>query len=344
MSSRPALTCPVCGAPREPSVVRCGYCGSWLAVFAGEASDVPIDEGLLRERIDRFRRQLATDPDNIDALYGIGVAWRSLGLFDDATRVLTRAANRRPEALAIQRALAGTLLDAVRRQPDDGRMWRDVRRQAERILALDPEALEGWRLLGEVALRTRDDEELIALAPELARRDPTGDHRRVAARLLDTGERWFRDWAWEGAVEAWAALAEIDPRAGRTALVAFLLENARLVPRSAGRVWRGVRQTMALRGNFRMSLLASIALGLAVAVGLAVLIYLTNEELFPPVVSIGVVMLPILSAVLVRAWLVGWPPFPVPRQPWRGVPTGEIVAVARRIAPRIERIRPERGR
>ncbi len=340
MTSRPALSCPVCGAPREPGVARCVFCGSWLLVFPDEQQDASIDASLLRERIAAFRRVLAADPDDVMALYGLGVAYRTLGLLDDAIPVLARAANRRPEALGIQRALAGTLLDTVRRNPGDERLWRDVRRQADRILALDPDAAEGWRLHGEVALRTRDAAALIAVAPSLARHDPDGElHREVAQRLRQLGERRYLDWQWDGAVDAWEALAALDAREGRTALVAFLMENARLVDRSAGRVWRALRQTMALRGDFRLSMLASLALGLALAIALSVLVYFTSQRLFPPVFSIGVVLLPIASAVLARAWLVGWPPFPAPRQPWRGVRTSEIVAVARDVAPRIDRVR-----
>lgn len=340
MSASSALTCPVCGAPREPGLDQCPYCGSWLVVFPDAAEVFPLDESLLRERIAVFRHALATDPDDVAALHGLGVAYRALGLLDEATRALARAANRRPESLAIQRALAGTLLDAVRRHPDDARMWRDVRRQAERLLALDPEAVEGWRLLAEAALRTHDAAALIDVAPGLARYDREGDHRDVARRLLDIGERRFREWEWRGAVDAWEALAAVDPRAGRTALVAFLLENARLVPRSVGPVWRAVRQTMALRGDFRLSALASVALGVALAIALALAVYLTNRELFPPVAAIGIVVIPLVTLVAVRVWLVGWPPFPVPQRPWRAVPTRDIVAVARRVAPAIDRIRP----
>jgi tetratricopeptide (TPR) repeat protein len=340
VTARSALSCPVCGAPREPGVARCAYCGSWLVVFPDETDETAVDIGLLRERVDAFRRALAADPDDVVALHGLGVAYRTLGLLDDAIPILARAANRQPESLGIQRALAGTLLDAVRLRPDDLRMWRDVRRQADRILALDPDAVEGWRLVAEASLRSRDDDALIALAPDLAWHDPDGDHHRVADHLRQLGEYRYGDWRWEGAVDAWAALAALDPRMGRTALVAFLLENARLVDRSAGRVWRALRQTMALRGDFRLSTLASIALGVALAVALAAAVYFTNRNLFPPVVAIGIVLLPLLSAVLVRAWLVGWPPFPVSAHPWRGVSTGEIVTVARRVAPTIDRIRP----
>jgi hypothetical protein len=340
VTARTALTCPVCGAPREPGRDQCPYCGSWLVVFPDVGEAVPIDEALIRERIAVFRDALARDADDPVALHGIGVGYRALGLLDDATRALARAANRRPESLSIQRALAGTLLDAVRRYPNDPRMWRDVRRQAERMLALDGESVEGWRLLAEAALRTRDIDALIDLAPSIARYDRGGDHRDVARRLLDVGERRFRAWGWRGAVDAWAALAAVEPRAGRTALVAFLLENARLVPRSVGPVWRAVRQTMALRGDFRLSAIASLALGVALAIALALLVYLTNRDLFPPVAAVGIVMLPLLSLVAVRVWLAGWPPFPVPKRPWRGIPTRDIVAVARRVAPAIDRIRP----
>lgn len=340
MTARAVPTCPVCGAPREPGLDQCAWCGSWLVVFPDAEETVPLDEALIRERIAIFRDALARDADDPIALHGIGVAFRALGLLDDATRALARAANRRPESLAIQRALAGTLLDAVRRYPNDPRMWRDVRRQADRVLALDRESVEGWRLLAETALRTRNADALIAVAPGLARHDRDGDHRDVVRRLLDIGERRFTAWDWRGAVDAWAALAAVDPRAGRTALVSFLLENARLVPRSAGPVWQALRQTMVLRGDFRMSALASFALGLALAIALAVAVYFLDRTLFPAVAAISIVLLPLLSLVVVRVWLAGWPPFPAPRRPWREIPTRDIVSVARHVAPAIDRIRP----
>lgn len=343
MTASATVTCPVCGAPRGPGVPRCSYCGSWLVVFPDEANHEAVDQALLREHVSRFRDTLDRDPDNVVALHGLGVALRNLGLTDDAIRVLARAANRRPEALGIQRALAGTLLDAVLRHPDDTRMWRDVRRQADRILALDPAAVEGWRLHGQAALRTQDNPALVALAPELARHDPDGDHREIADYLWALGDRQFRDWRWSEAVDTWEALAALDPIAGRTALVGFLLDNARLVPRAAGPVWRALRQTMALRGAFRQSTLAALALGVGIAVMSAVVAAISAPGLFPVVTVIGLALLPIVTLVAVRTWLVGWPPFPTRTQPWRGVSTPEIVAVAREIAPSIDGIRPTGG-
>jgi tetratricopeptide (TPR) repeat protein len=338
--SRPGyLACPVCGAPRTPGVARCDYCGSWLAIFV-DVDDAAVEETVIREHISTFRNVLDARPDDVVALHGLGVALRSLGLVDDAIRSLARAANRRPESLAIQCALAGTLLDAVRDRPDDARMWRDVRRQADRVLALDPDAVDGWRLRAEVVLRTGDDAALIALVPDLARYDPDGDHRRIARRLKSAGDRWFLDWRWPEAVDAWAALAVLDPAAGRGALAGFLTENARLVPRSERRVWRAVRQTMASSGGLRMSTLAALALGLATAVALALLTFWLDRDLVLIVTALGVLILPVLSAIAVRTWLTGWPPYPVPRRPWAAVGTGDLVRVARMIAPDIERIQP----
>ncbi|HEV2127119.1 MAG TPA: hypothetical protein VGR22_00695 [Thermomicrobiales bacterium] len=338
MNGPAQLTCPVCGAPRQPGTTRCAYCGSWLVIFPGE--DLPADEAAVQEHVARFREVLDRDPHDVVAMHGLGVALRTLGLIDDATRILTRAANRRPESLAIQRALAGTLRDAVRNRPDDPRMWRDVRRQADRILALDPGAVDGWRLQAEVALRTRDAEALITLAPDLARHDPDGGHRAVARRLRQLGDRWFRDWRWPEAVDAWEALAALDPAAGRTALAAFLVENARLVPRSEGRIWRAVRQTMALRGDFRTSTLAALVLGLAAAIALALATWWLARDRFPVVTVIGLLVLPLLNTIAVRTWLAGWPPFSVPHRPWSEIGTEEMARVARMIAPKIEHIRP----
>lgn len=340
MTSRSVVTCPVCGAPRRPGSPRCSYCGSWLLVYPDEESSGTPDEAVIRDHAERFRAALTRNPDDIVALHGLGVAYRNLGLFDDAIKVLARAANRRPEALGIQRALAGTLYDAVRKEPRDSRMWRDVGRQADRILALDADAVEGWWLLAEVALQTGDDDALIAIAPGLARVDPHGDHRRFAARLRSLGERRYHDWRWQGAVDAWGALAAIDAVAGRTVLASFLLQNARLVPRSSGDVWRAVRRTMALRGDFRQSTLAALALGVAIAMVVALATLAVAREAFPAVAVIGLIAWPILTVVAVRSWLMGWPPFPTPARPWARVTTGEMVRVAQAIAPLVNRVRP----
>lgn len=341
MTGPAVVRCPVCGGPRQPGTSRCEYCGSWLLVFPDNDA-AAVDERTVREHAIRFRTAVERNPDDIVALHGLGVAYRNLGLLDDAIRVLARAANKRPEALNIQRALAGTLYDAVRRQPSESRMWRDVRRQADRMIALDPDSVEGWRLRSEVALHSGDDAGLVALAPELAKFDPEGDYRAVAERLQVLGEQWLHDWRWDAAVDAWEALAAIDPTAGRTALVRFLLQNARLVPRSSGNVWRALRQTMALRGAFRQSMLAALALGIAVFIIMSVLgVWLFRSAGYTSLFVIGgLVVWPIVTIIAVRAWLVGWPPFPTPRQPWRHVTTSEMVRVARTIVPEIERVRP----
>lgn len=340
MTSRSVLTCPVCGAPRNPGSARCEYCGSWLLVFPDQGSDRTPDEAVIREQAERFRTVLAKNPDDVVALHGLGVAYRNLGLLDDAIKVLARAANRRPDALGIQRALAGTLYDAVREQSRESRMWRDVGRQADRIIALDADSIEGWWLRAEVALQTGDDDGLVAAVHHLAQVDSDGVHRRFAARLRNLGERRFHDWRWQGAVDAWTALAAIDPVAGRTALANFLLQNARLVPRSSSNVWQAVRRTMALRGDFRLSTLAALALGVAIALVVAIVTLAVAREAFQAVAVIGLIIWPVLTVVAVRFWLMGWPPFLIPARPWATVTTAEMVRVAQAIAPLINRIRP----
>src|SRR5665811_89130 len=339
MTATVGLHCPVCGAPREPGADRCGYCGSWLLAIPDPSFPDDVSENVVREHVARFRAQLESSPGDIVALHGLGVAYRNLGLLDDAIRTLARAANLRPEALNIQRAMAGTLHDVVRRQPDEHRMWRDVRRQADRIIALDPDSAEGWWLRAEVALRTRDHAGLLAVAPALARHDVDGDHAAMAAYLKDTGERQFHDWKWSAAVDTWEALATLDELAGRNALVGFLLRNSRLAPRSTGAVWRALRQTMALRGGFRQSSIAAIALGVALAFGVTALCLLVAPVMFPAVLIIGIIAWPIACWLAMRWLILGWPPFVTPR-PWSDVGTDEIVETAREIAPLIERVRP----
>ena len=342
MSTIVGLQCPVCGAPREPGADRCDYCGSWLLAIPDPDYPGGVREYVVREHVARFRAQLDAKSDDVVALHGLGVAYRSLGLFDDAIRVLARAANLRPEALNIQRALAGTLHDAVRRQPAEQRMWRDVRRQADRIIALEPDSSEGWWLRAEVALQTRDHTGLLAVTPHLARHDAGGDHAAFVRYMRETGDRQHHDWQWSDAVASWAALAHLDEIAGRTALVGFLLQNAKLVPRSAGDVWRALRQTMALRGEFRQTTFAAIALGVALAFVVGAMSMFVAPVWFPALLIIGLVFWPVVVLVVARWWLVGWPPFPTPVQPWANVETDEIVRVAREIAPMIERLRPGR--
>jgi tetratricopeptide (TPR) repeat protein len=340
MSATVAIVCPVCGAPREPGGDRCDYCGSWLLATPNATFPDGVRDDLVREHVARFRTQIESNAADVVALHGLGVAFRNLGLLDDAIQVLVRAANLRPESLNIQRALAGTLHDAVRRQPAEGRMWRDVQRQADRIIALDPDSSEGWWLRAEVALRSRDHARLLAVAPDLASYDVGGDHAAFIAYLEEAGRKQIRDWRWPNAVDSWEALAALDDNAGRTALVAFLLQNVRLVPRGAGRVWRALRQTMALRGDFRQSGIAAIALGVAVAFAVTAIGLALASHLFPAMLLVGLIVWPLITWLVMRWRLVGWPPWPTPRQPWADIATEEIVRVARDVAPMIEKIRP----
>lgn len=340
MNSTVGLQCPVCGAPRESGVDRCDYCGSWLLATPDPTFPEGVREEVVREHIARFRAQLGSMPDDVVALHGLGVAYRNLGLLDDAIKVLARAANLRPEALNIQRAMAGTLHDAVRRQPAERRMWRDVRRQADRIIALDPDSAEGWWLRAEVALQTHDHAGLLAIAPDLARHDADGNHAAFVTYLQETGERQLRDWQWRDAVDSWEALAALDETAGRTALVGFLLQNARLAQRSERDVWQALRQTLVLRGEFRQANIAAIALGIALAFAVSAISLVVAPVFFPAVMLISLVAMPIVTWITMRWWLVGWTPFPIPQQPWTDVETGQIVDVARRVAPMIERVRP----
>jgi hypothetical protein len=97
---------------------------------------------------------------------------------------------------------------------------------------------------------------------------------------------------------------------------------------------------MALRGDFRMSTLAALTIGLAVAIASVLLAFWLDRDLIPIVTVLGVIVLPVLSVVVVRTWLAGWPPYPVPGFPWAAVGTDDLVRAAREIAPDIERIRP----
>ncbi|MDQ3612906.1 MAG: hypothetical protein M3412_01150 [Chloroflexota bacterium] len=340
MSATVAIACPVCGAPRQPGGERCAYCGSWLLATPDVTFPDGVQDDVVREHVARFRTQLESNAADVVALHGLGVAFRNLGLLDDAIQALVRAANLRPESLNIQRALAGTLHDAVRRQPAEGRMWRDVQRQADRIIALDLDSAEGWWLRAQVAFQNRDHARLLAVAPDLAEHDPNGDHAAFIRYLDETGRQQFHDWRWPDAVDTWEALAAMDDHAGRTALVAFLLQNARLVPRSAGRVWRVLRQTMALRGDFRQAGIAAVALGVALAFSVTAIGLALAPGLFPAMLVVGLVVWPVVTWLVMRWRLVGWPPWPTPEHPWAGIETDEIVRVARDVAPMIEQIRP----
>ncbi len=340
MSATVAISCPVCGAPREPGGARCDYCGSWLLATPDATFPDGVRDDVVREHVARFRTQIESNAAHVVALHGLGVAYRNLGLLDDAIQALVRAANLRPESLNVQRALAGTLHDAVKRQPTEGRMWRDVQRQADRIIALDPDSSEGWWLRAQVALQNRDHARLLAVAPDLAEHDPNGDHAAFITHLADTGRRQFRDWHWPDAVDSWEALAALDDTAGRTALVAFLLQNVRLVPRGVGRVWRALRQTMALRGDFRQAGFAAVALGVAVAFVVTAIGLALASHLFPAMLVVGLIAWPLTTWLVMRWRLVGWPPWPTPEHPLADIETEEIVRVARDVAPLIDQIRP----
>ena len=135
-------------------------------------------------------------------------------------------------------------------------------------------------------------------------------------------------------------MAALDQNAGRAALVAFLLQNARLVPRNVGGVWRALRQTMALRGDFRQAGIAAIALGVALAFVVSAIGLALAPHLFPAMLVVGLIAWQVMTWLGMRWWLIGWPPWPTPAQPWADIETEEIVRVARDVAPLIEHVRP----
>jgi hypothetical protein len=218
------LNCPVCGAPMQDAPARCAYCGSLIVIRMDHPRLDPalLDRALVARQIETLRGRLRHDATDAEARYGLGVAYFSLGLLDEAAGELEQAAKLTPEHPEIHVQLAVVLaeLDIIGRKG----AREQVRRRLATARSLQPNHPEA--LLLEARLEAQDGdwrEALSTLRPALGQ-DPEIDRRATdlllgRATMLAARDRWL------DAASLWREAASIDGETTRAMLIELLREQ-----------------------------------------------------------------------------------------------------------------------
>ena len=227
-----ALSCPVCAAPLSPNSEKCSFCGSYIVI----KTDMPrldratLNQSLIQDHIVAFRQRVRSDPYDEEAHYGLGIAYFSLGLIDEAIDELAHAAKLMPENPNIQAQLAVALHESFKAGNSSAEQRMHARIQS--ALLLDPAHAEAALLQTDVLLEKQHYEDAIELFHEMPPPVQERMRSKVVSSLEDLCERRLSVERWGEARWCWAALAPIDGNAAKRLAVRFLNMHKSLVPRT----------------------------------------------------------------------------------------------------------------
>jgi len=182
-----------------------------------------LDDGVVEARVETFRSRLRRDPDDVEARFGLGVAYLALGLLEEAARELEVVAQLAPENPRVQTQLAVVLAEQATtgKRGAEREAWERVG-QALRLAPGDPEAtlLKARLLLGRGDWQGAVEE----LRPALAeRRAELG--ARAASLFLRAAAPVAARGQWLDAARLWAEAVAADPEAAREPLLGILREH-----------------------------------------------------------------------------------------------------------------------
>ncbi len=227
-----ALSCPVCGGPLNPADEKCNFCGSYIVI----KTDLPkldrraLNQAVIQEHITDFRRRVRSNTYDEEAHYGLGIAYFSLGLIDEAVDELSQAARLMPENPHIQAQLAVALYESFKAGNTSSEQLMNTRIQ--NALLLDPDHLEATMLKAEVLLDKQHYGEGVQLYKGLM---PIGKERvraKLQSALADLCDHRLASQQWSGAQWCWQTLAPVDSDAAKALAVRFLNMHKQLVPRN----------------------------------------------------------------------------------------------------------------
>lgn len=134
-----ALACPVCGAPLTSRSETCSFCGSFLLIHINtlDFNRANLKQTVVREQIAAFRDRLRVDSLDVEARYGLGIAYFNLGLIVEASEELEAAARLLPEEAEI-RAQAAVVFRERLVQGDPAILGR-LKARVDAATALDPD-------------------------------------------------------------------------------------------------------------------------------------------------------------------------------------------------------------
>jgi tetratricopeptide (TPR) repeat protein len=130
-----------------------------------------LAQGRYEEAVAEFERSLASDPDRLDALVGLGVAKYKVGAFDESIGALTRAVARAPSSATTRLYLALSHLQQGQTGPADEHL--------RAFLGLGPRARSAAQVERALRLVAAD-----SLSPEL---------RAFIAASLENDAEWERE-------------------------------------------------------------------------------------------------------------------------------------------------------
>lgn len=159
MVSVVTLNCPVCGAPASPETDRCPYCRSILVLKTDHPRINPqtLNRAVVDERIAVYRARVQEQPNDVEAHFGLGVAYFNLGLTEAAIDSLERACRITPENPHIHTQLAVAYREDAQR--GDQHAMDEHREHVRYALRLDHDNVQAL-LLAALLPRTDVPEEL----------------------------------------------------------------------------------------------------------------------------------------------------------------------------------------
>ncbi|MGN6033490.1 MAG: tetratricopeptide repeat protein [Thermomicrobiales bacterium] len=222
-----ALTCPVCGAPLSPGDTHCAFCGSaiFIKADAPELSLPNLNQSVIQEHIADFRARIRKDAYDVEAHYGLGMAYYSLGLPDEATEELTKAAKLMPENADIQTQLAVVLHQAV--LAGNTAAERPMRERLAKALTLDPTNFEANLLRADVMQRRGDYAGALRVLRPVVASDPGRGNAKRAEILSLLGRQALHDGDTDGFAQVIAELRESGEDARARDLVMLSLQQHR---------------------------------------------------------------------------------------------------------------------
>jgi tetratricopeptide (TPR) repeat protein len=208
-----SLKCPVCGAPFSPGDDRCGFCGSILVLQTDHPRIDPraLNKAVIDDRIREYRKDLRSDPYDVTAHYGLGVAYYNLSLTDAAIQSLKDACRLTPENPNIHTQLAVAYRELAKAGDQDaaGEMSEHI----QYALRPDPQNVEAILLRSDEELDRHDYDQALAEVTRAYGIAPD----RVRPKLVETLVAWIRwqDQRGEDTEADWQRLDEIDPAVAR---------------------------------------------------------------------------------------------------------------------------------
>jgi hypothetical protein len=227
-----ALACPVCGAPLKPGDEKCSFCGSYIFI----KTDLPrldrhtLNQSVIQDHITDFRRRIRSNQYDEEAHYGLGVAYFSLGLTDEAVDELSQAARLMPENPHIQAQLAVALRNSFKAGNQAAEQQMNTRIQS--ALLLDPNHVEAAMLKTEVLLDSQKYADAIALYHTMSPEVQDRAKPKFVSAFETLCEQRLGSEKWMEARWCWNTLEPIDTPAAQRLAVRFLNLHAPLVPRT----------------------------------------------------------------------------------------------------------------